>query len=225
VRIKQGIAPAIVSIGIGIVALPHIAEAHTAEVSASCTEGLRVNVFQYTSPTTTVTIDDTQVAVETGNGSHTYSLGSPSVAHSYLVVIDEVGTEFDKRIPGTVPACVAAPSTTAPTTTQPPAQSPTTAAATTTTAPAADAPATTTTAPGATTTTAPGATTTTASGVVGGRTRTLPPPTSSATAAASSGALPATGSTSGAIAGIGAALLAAGGALCFVGRRTRRLPG
>lgn len=212
-KIRQGIAPAIVAIGLGIAVAPHMAEAHTAEAFATCAQGLTVDVVSYVNPTTTVVIDGSLVATFAGNVKHVYPMGSPSAAHTYVVTVREAGTdEYTYTKADTLPACVEPTTTTeAPTTT---------VAATTTTVTPPAGEVTTTTA--VTTTPAP-STTTTEVGTVGGQSGTGAAPTATRPATASAtGTLPATGSSSGAIAAIATAMVAAGGALWFAGRRTRR---
>jgi LPXTG-motif cell wall-anchored protein len=223
VKIRQGIAPAIVAIGFGTIVAPQMAEAHTANAYATCTEGLVVKVESYSNPTTSVTIDGATITFQ-GNATNVYSLGSQSAPHTYTVVVQESDTtEYRYTKTETVPACIEGTTTTeAPATTTTDGPGTTAGSTTTTLAPPDDGATSTTTAAGPTTT-SPAVTTTTSFGTVGGqRGPGVAPPTSPTRAAATTGTLPATGSSSGAITAIASVLVAAGGALWFAGRRPRR---
>lgn len=97
-----------------IFALAAVASAHTPEVTASCAQGLHVSLKAYDEDTkVTITVDgNTASAVAatfTGDYEYTYSLRPSYEAHSYVVTVDNAGTEYDSRFEGTQAACYATP--------------------------------------------------------------------------------------------------------------------
>lgn len=105
--------------------------AHTPEVASTC-EGMTVTLENYETGTSdekpntlSVSIDGNVVDSPTfGSGfTQSYPFADKTVAHSYEVVIDAVGTEYDRTFSGDSTPCV---ETTPPTTppTEPPATTP-----------------------------------------------------------------------------------------------------
>jgi LPXTG-motif cell wall-anchored protein len=91
------------------------ASAHVPEVDATC-EGIAVNFENYatspeaTSPNlVTVSIDDLEVATEQFGGtfSNAYAFDDTTIGHSYSVVVDAVGTTYDRTFDGKTDPCPA----------------------------------------------------------------------------------------------------------------------
>jgi len=83
------------------------ADAHTAEVTASCQQGLQVHLRYYDKDTKlTIVVDgDEANAVRitfTGDYDYVYSLQVPATAHRYVVTIDNAGTRWDATYTGEV---------------------------------------------------------------------------------------------------------------------------
>lgn len=91
-----------------------VATAHTPAVTASCAQGLQVSLKAYDADTkATITVDgdtaNTLTFVFTGDFEYTYSLRPSYEAHSYVVTVDNVGTEWDQVFEGHQAACYATP--------------------------------------------------------------------------------------------------------------------
>ncbi|WP_308215086.1 LPXTG cell wall anchor domain-containing protein [Okibacterium sp. HSC-33S16] len=92
------------------------ASAHAPEVDASC-EGISVNFENYSTTTedsnpnlVSVSIDDIEVAAERFGESFrdTYAFDSTTVGHTYSIIVDAVGTTYDRTFDGTTDPCPAA---------------------------------------------------------------------------------------------------------------------
>lgn len=102
--------------------------AHTPEVASTC-EGMTVTLQNYETGgsdakpnTLSVTIDDTLVDSPAfgSNFTQSYPFEDDTVAHHYEVVIDAVGTEYDRTFTGdSTPCKETTPPTTPPTSTPP----------------------------------------------------------------------------------------------------------
>lgn len=97
-----------------IFVLAAVASAHTPEVTASCAQGLHVSLKAYDEVTkVTITVDgdpaSAVAATFAGDYEYTYSLRPSYEAHSYVVTVDNAGTEYDSRFEGTQAACYATP--------------------------------------------------------------------------------------------------------------------
>lgn len=150
--------------------------AHVPSVSAGCVAGLPVGTVTLTSypPGSTVTVNGATVTFgalvhgqPAGGYSHTYQLGSPTVAHTFHVVVvspDGIGNLDETE---TTPVCTGAEATST-TTTNP----------TPTTTPTASVPPSSPTGPNSTTSTTSSTVAPSESSVVGVATPPVPPPSS-----------------------------------------------
>lgn len=120
------------SIAVATTTLPG-ADAHTAEVTASCEQGLQVHLRFYDRDTkvSIVVNGDEASAVRatfSGDYDYVYSLRVPPAVQRYVVTVDNAGTRWDAEFTGTVDCTVPATTTTtttpAPTTTGHPATPP-----------------------------------------------------------------------------------------------------